>query len=125
MLGAGDHVPHVSFRTTGGHTVSYADLWQRKNLILVSLPAEPAFADYAALLEQRLRPALPADTSLVISHDALAELPAPAILVADKWGEIHYENTASQPADMPDADAVLEWLTYVRMQCPECQGETE
>ena len=125
MLRPGDHVPHVSFRTTDGHTVSYADLWQRKNLIFVSLPAEAAFSGYATGLEQGLRPALPADTSLVISHDALAELPAPVVLVADKWGEIHFAQTGTQPADLPDADAVLECLTDVRVQCPECQGETK
>ena len=125
MLRHGDQVPHISFRATDGRSIGYLDLWQRKNLILVLLPAEAAFADYAARLEQTLRPALPADTTLVISHDALADLPAPAILVADKWGEIHYVHAGSTLAEMPDADALLEWLTFVRVQCPECQGETK
>jgi peroxiredoxin len=125
MLRPGDHVPHVSFQTTDGHTVRYADLWQHKNLILASLPAAPAFVTYAARLENDVRSALPADTSLVISHDAFADLPAPAILVADKWGEIHHAHTASTLAEMPDAEAILEWLAYVRMQCPECQGEAK
>jgi peroxiredoxin len=125
MLRPGDQVPHVSFRTTDGHALRYADLWQHKNLILVSLPADSAFGTYAARLEHDLRSGLPADTSLVISHDALADLPAPAILVADKWGEIHYAYTASTLAEMPVAESILEWLTYVRVQCPECQGETK
>ena len=114
----------MSLRTIDGHTLRYADLWQHKNLILVSLSADSAFATYAARLEHDLRSALPADTSLVISH-AFVDLPAPAILVADKWGEIHYAHTASTLAEMPDGEAILEWLTYVRMQCPECQGETK
>ena len=125
MLHSGDHVPHVSFRTIDAGTINYADLWQHRNLIVVSIPAEPAFTDYAARLEQALRQRLPADTSLVISHDALPDLPAPAILVADKWGEIHYAHAASTLAEMLDSEAVLEWLTYVRVQCPECQGETK
>jgi hypothetical protein len=125
MLRPGDHVPHVSWRMIDGRTISYADLWQHRNLILVSLPTESDFARYADRLEQDLRPAVPADTALVISHHGVTGLPAPAILVADKWGEIHYAHAASQPAEMPDSDALLEWLTYVRMQCPECQGETK
>ena len=125
MLSPGDHMPHVAFRTIDDRIVSYADLWQQQNLIFVSLPMESAFTDYASDLDRALRPVLPADTSLVISHDALPDLPAPAILVADKWGEIHHTHAASQVMDLPDSDAVLEWLTYVRVQCPECQGETK
>jgi hypothetical protein len=120
----GDHVPHVSIRTIDGATINYAELWQHKNLIFVSIPAEPAFTDYAARLELAVRPNLPADTALVISHDALPDLPAPAVLVADKWGEIHHAHAAPTIAEMPDAEAILDWLTYVRVQCPECQGET-
>ena len=125
MLNPGDHIPHVSFRTIDDHIVTYADLWQQKNLILVSLPTDSAFHDYAVGLDRDLRPILPADTSLVISHDALPDLPAPAILVADKWGEVHYAHAASHVTELPDPDAVLEWLTYVRVQCPECQGEAK
>ena len=123
MLARGDSVPHVSFLTTDGRTVSYVDLWQRQNLILVSLPADSTFRAYGADLERDLRSALPTDTSLLISHDVISDLPAPSILVADKWGEIHYAHAASDLAEMPDAEAILEWLTYVRVQCPECQGE--
>jgi hypothetical protein len=123
LLHPGDHVPHVSIRTIDGATINYADLWQHKNLIFVSIPAEPAFTEYAARLERAVCPALPADSALVISHGALPDLPAPAVLVADKWGEIHYAHVAATIAEMPDAEALLDWLTYVRVQCPECQGE--
>ncbi len=124
MLHPGDHVPHVSIRTIDGATVNYVDLWQQKNLIFLSIPAEPAFTDYAARLEHSVRPTVPGDTALVISHDALPDLPTPAVVVADKWGEIHYAQAAATIDEMPDAEAIVDWLTYVRVQCPECQGET-
>jgi hypothetical protein len=31
---------------------------------------------------------------------------------------------AESNRDLPDADALMEWLRYVQMQCPECQGES-
>ena len=40
MLRPGDRLPHFSVTSVGGHRVDYATIWQRKILVLVSLPAE-------------------------------------------------------------------------------------
>lgn len=42
-----------------------------------------------------------------------------ALCVADRYGEVVYLYTASEPGSLPAPDVALEWLAYVGMQCPE------
>ena len=39
MLQRGDSVPHFWVTTVGGEVFSYSTIWQRKNLVLLCLPA--------------------------------------------------------------------------------------
>jgi hypothetical protein len=51
-------------------------------------------------------------------------LPSPGVVIADRWGEIEFLMPIDKPADAPAPDEILDSVSYVRMQCPECQGET-
>ena len=45
-----------------------------------------------------------------------------AVIIADRWGEVYF---ASDPDGLHDAipgAEVLEWVKFVSIQCPECEG---
>ena len=124
MLNRGDQVPHFEARTTGGGVFSYRSIWQHKNLVLVAIPGD-APAGATGALEQALRSATfdRGQNVCVITRDCVPGLPAPAALVADRWGEIVYLTTVSTLDGLPSASALFDWLDYVGQRCPECEGE--
>ncbi len=125
----GSQMPHFSLRGIDGTTLSYKDIWQRRNLLLVSLPAETkkdepreeaAYLDAIRAHDEAIREY---DTDVVITRDALPGLPAPAVLIADRWGEIIAVSCADRIATLLPIAEILEWLRFVAHACPECEGE--
>lgn len=119
-------VPHFRIRDLDHRYVAYPEIWQRKNLLLILLPhaASKEDEEYAAALRSHM-PALTAhDTVCVMSRDAVEGLPRPGVVVADRWGEIHYA-AGGRVDDLPAPSEIIEWLRYVQVQCPECQGEAK
>jgi hypothetical protein len=59
---------------------------------------------------------------MVTQSEAVSKLPTPAALVADRWGEILYLETASgdQTFRFPDVNELLSWVHFIEIQCPEC-----
>ena len=47
----------------------------------------------------------------------------PAIVIADQWGEIHQVEEAGADHHFPATQEVVDWVRYLAIQCPECQGE--
>lgn len=46
------------------------------------------------------------------------------VTIADQWGEIFFEEAGGEETHrFPDVQEVVEWLRYLAIQCPECQGE--
>jgi hypothetical protein len=111
--------------TVDGATVDYRDLWQRKNLLLVSVPQDdPTGSMYRESLVSRAADLRAHDTAFIFTTDAIAGVPSPGVVVADRWGEIGYVEAAPTAAELPGPDDLVDWLRYVQSQCPECQGET-
>src|SRR5690606_41996563 len=54
---------------------------------------------------------------------AAAGVPAPAVLIADQWGELFVVEPAGADHAFIEPDEVVAWLRYLAIQCPECQGE--
>lgn len=48
---------------------------------------------------------------------------APALIVADQWGEIHEAHEAGEEHRFPAIEALASTLGYLAVRCPECQGE--
>ena len=120
MLQPGESVPHFDVARTDGQLVRYASLWQRKNLVLVRLP-EPMTGnaeEYAAQLTARLPEITGQDAECVITRDEVPGMPVPGALVADRWGEVHFVQ-----AGLPPVAELIEWLQYLQVKCPECEGE--
>ncbi len=113
-LARGASVPFFDVTTTDGRRVRYDELWQRRALLLLSVP-EDADAGVAASLRARVGH----DAEVVVTADALPGLSHPGVLVADRWGEVQH---VAPLGELDQAD-LAEWVCFVLIQCPECQGE--
>jgi hypothetical protein len=128
MLQPGDMVPHFTVTTLDGQTVAYSTIWQRRNLLLVSLPAfEPAepSTSYVGSLTARMPAFIAQGARCVFTREAVAGVPCPGVVVADRWGEIFHVAGGPGVMSLPTPHEIIEWLDYVQRQCPECQGETK
>jgi hypothetical protein len=113
-------MPHFTVTTVDGQTVDYAkDVWQRKNIVLIAVPVASGDDEVAT----RYAPLAAEDTRLVVTSAPVPGLAAPAVLVADQWGEVAQSATASSVQELPGPDELLSWLEHVRQRCPECEGE--
>jgi len=126
ILQVGQQVPHFRVQALDHTHVAYSEIWQQKNLLLVALPDEGTAGDdgYVARLQEQMTGLTAHGTACVISRDEVAGVPRPGIVVADKWGEVHFV-AGGRVEDLPPPDEIIDWLRYVQMQCPECQGETK
>lgn len=127
MLERGARLPHFAVTTVDGSRVDYSQIWQRRNLVLVCLPAEETttglLQSYLAELADRVRELAGDDTECVATSENVAGVPSPGVVVADRWGEVYFVAGGASVQDLPSHDEVLEWLRYVQHECPECQGE--
>ena len=46
--------------------------------------------------------------------------PATAIYITDRFGEVFAVYRAAEGQTMPSAQEIMEWLTFINIQCPEC-----
>ncbi len=126
MLTRGDAVPHFTVHGLDGTPVAYLDIWQQRNLVLAVLgdpaPSDEADAwvrEGASYADEFSR----LEATVVITRDVVAGLPAPAVLVADRWGEIAVAASGPDALSRLSALEALEWLRFVSHACPECEGE--
>jgi peroxiredoxin len=122
-LQSGSSVPHFSVRSVDGAVVDYSTIWQRRNVVLVTLPPVGPVEPYVSDLMAQ-RPAFAGhEGAVVITRDHVPGLPAPGLLVADRWGEIVHILTPQAVGELPSADELLQWLEAIEHRCPECEGE--
>ena len=115
----------VAASSPDGTAVRYDEIWQRKNVLLVSLPeADSTAAAYVASLCGLERDLAECDAALVVTTTRIEGVPAPGVVVADRWGEVYYVQEADRVSELPSPNELMEWLGFVRNECPECQGET-
>ena len=119
----GEQLPHFSVTTRDGNRVDYADLWQRKNVLLVTVPPDGSADAYVSELRRNPHLIAADDIACVVTADRVAGLPAISVLIADRWGEVQFVAAGQAVRALPAPAEVLEWLEHVQHQCPECQGE--
>ena len=127
MLQRGDLLPHFAVKTLDGSAMTYSTIWQRKNLLLVTLPVgldlpSRAYVSQLNILWQELSSQ---QSECVVTQDSAPGMPGPAALVADRWGEIVHVVAGSDVADLPTPEDLVDWIRYVENQCPECEGEAK
>jgi hypothetical protein len=120
-----DLMPMFTATNFGDSTpVNYQDIWQRKHLVLATVPEDdPTATAYAASLSVLTARLAAHDAVLIVTATPLPDIPSPGVVVADRWGEVYYVKSASRASDLPEPEALMEWVQYVRNECPECQGE--
>lgn len=122
-LQIGDRVPHFVAHSLDGEIVEYATIWQRKNLVLLTLPSPGSDDEYVRSLNERIPAFRDLETTCVLTRDSIAGLSRPGLLVADRWGEIVHILTLQAVSDLPSAIDLLQWLEAIEHRCPECEGE--
>jgi hypothetical protein len=75
----------------------------------------PECSDSAAGLARLGVPVLD-DRETLIAHGRLT------VIVADEWDEIHFASETDDVHGVISPDEVLEWVKFVAIQCPECEG---
>ena len=126
-LQRGDPVPHFRVATTHGRVVEYSTIWQHRNLVLVALSeADSASSrEYVSQYETGFSAFHSNETDCVITRGAVAGVAPPAVLIADRWGELVHVAGASDVANLPRLPEILEWVAYLQTRCPKCEGETK
>ena len=124
-LRKGDALPFFEAETIGHSRIRYADLWQRRNLLLVCLPeaSTPADDEYARALSTRAAECEGYGAECVVTRDRVRGVAPPAAIIADRWGEIQYLACSASGVPLPDPQELLDTLDYVQRRCPECEGE--
>lgn len=127
MLQRGELIPHFEVTTLNGDRINYGTVWQRRNLVLVTLPTADSDASrkYVSALSDRISQFRAQNTACVMTREQILGVPHPGAVVADKWGEIIYVRAASEVADLPPAEDLSDWIKYVETRCPECEGEAK
>jgi hypothetical protein len=127
MLPRGDRVPHFDVEQMDGTRARYGELWQLRNLLLLSLPDdEPGeFVDYATRLVRRQAEFSAEEAGVVMTRAPITGVPRPGVVIADRWGEIYSVVNARSAPEWPTVEDLLEWFRYIRHACPECEGEAK
>jgi hypothetical protein len=125
-LDRGDLIRHFAVTTVDGSTFDYYETWQRRNLLLVLL-SEPPLSDptkrYVTEITDRRDDLAAFETTCVVTVEPILGIDAPAVLIADRWGEIYLSVHAATVSALPRATDIFECLRSVAHECPECQGE--
>jgi hypothetical protein len=125
MIQAREQLPHFQVTTIDGRVIAYDTIWQRRNLVLLLLPAPSGdtAGAYVSLLAERRAEIDALAAECVITADTVPGVRAPAVVIADRWGEVQFAEAAATVAGLPAVDELLDWLAYVQHRCPECEGE--
>lgn len=124
-LQTADRVPHFAVRDTDGRVVDYSAIWQRRNLVLVTVPSTAQSQPYVSTLRSRIAAFNEHESTVVVTEDRVPGLAAPGLIVADRWGEIVHIVTPNAVTDLPPATTLLQWLEAIEYRCPECEGEAK
>lgn len=125
-LQPGQQIPHFTVTERDGTPFDYSVVWQRRNLLLLLLPAgghADPWTRYGDDLAGRSEALAASDTTCVVTSEAVAGTPAPAVIIVDRWGEIRLVASGATVSELPSAAQVLESVESLAHECPECEGE--
>ena len=127
MLQRGDFVPHFEVKTIGGDLFSYSTIWQRRNVVLLLLPAgdSESTGRYVSRLLARTSEFTANDTECVVTREPAPGIHGPSVTVADRWGEMVHVSSTSEVEDLPSPEDLLHWVDYLERRCSECEGEAK
>jgi hypothetical protein len=121
-------MPHIAVRCIDRTAFDYADIWQKRNLLLVVFdPTSDGERrreedEWVAKLLSHGESLRIYDAMLVVTRDSIPGLSPASAVVADRWGEIAAIERGRDGA-LPPVEDLLEDLRFVAHACPECEGE--
>ena len=88
MWQRGDSVPHFDVTTVGGELFSYSTIWQRRNVVLLVIPAaeSESSGSYVSRVLARKSEFTAKDAECVVTGESVPGIQSPAVVVADRWG---------------------------------------
>lgn len=101
-------------RTLTAHLERYR---QEETAVLAIGPGEQAENQQMAARFGHLLPFLSDPAGRVIAQQGLA---LPALIIADRWGEIWAAWLGGTTHQFPSEQDILRWLSFIEIQCPEC-----
>ncbi len=144
----GSCLPDFAYTTIEGVARRLSDFKGRRNLVLILTGdpenalldaiarAYPEFLAHEACvitilkcerdLAARARDAhgwpfeVAADPSGIVHRELGAADASTAVFVTDRWTEVFFASSAAEGSAGPEAQELLDWLTFVEHQCPEC-----
>ncbi len=128
LLETGQRLPMMTVESVDGGAPVPLRRSGRKATVLVTLHREcdacRAYLD-ALAHEQAGIDEWDGRVAATFANEATADagIPAPAVLIADQWGELFVIEPAGNGHAFIEPAEVLSWLRYLAVQCPECQGE--
>ncbi len=128
QLEKGQRLPMISVATVDGDaTVPLRRAGRRATVLVTVHPECDACRAYLDALAREQAEIEEWDGRLVTTYAdaelADAGIPAPAVLIADQWGELFVVEPAGESHAFIEPAEVVSWLRYLAVQCPECQGE--
>ena len=45
------------------------------------------------------------------------------VVIVDEWGEVYFVGNAGAGHDLPTSLDIRDWIRFLAIQCPECEGE--
>lgn len=86
----------------------------------VIFPIGPDLPAEAGVLARALSCAFPLLSDPAGTIAAQHGIEAPAVLVADRFGEIWAAWAGGAGHELPDVPEMIRWLEFIEVQCPEC-----
>ena len=117
MLARGDSISHFVVTTVEGSEVRYADSWQRRFLVLVCLRDDSAWARACAAALAIACAGTEVETTCVVTAAAVDGVPAPAAVVADRYGEVVFAAAVATVDDLPFPDDLADWVRSAGIRC--------
>jgi peroxiredoxin len=151
-VAAGDRLPDLELEAADGRTTSLRARGRFGTVVVLVHDAaceacKRYLAELAAADEQlrewdgRVAALVPAALERVVEYRRAPDLPfsvlsdperrawaalglaGAAVLIADQWGELRYVSPDGGGHSFLTADEVTDWLRFLAIQCPECEGE--
>lgn len=120
----GDRLPAIEVPAADGGSVALRQPGRFATVVVAVHERCDDCAAYRAQLAARADDVRAWDGRIVaVTADAAPGIATPAVLIADQWGELAAVENAGEEHDFIAVQEVLDWLRYLAMKCPECEGE--
>src|SRR5688572_6083934 len=85
-----------------GALVDYHDVWQKMNLVLVTLADDDPTAEAYAMSLSVLGPVIASqEVGFIVTSSHIEEVASPGVVVADRCGQVYYVSYSNRASELP------------------------